>query len=57
MISDSVPDKICKKCGGTVVYWDEDAVKQFGPVKVLHDFTWSSNVPCPEDIDPNYVPK
>jgi len=56
MISDSVINPVCKKCGGMVVYWDNDFVKQCGD-KVVHDRRWTSNNVMPEDIDPNYVPK
>ena len=57
MVSDSTPDPICKKCGGSVVYWETDFVEQFTNVNVTHDFMWSSNNPKPQDIDPNYVPR
>ncbi len=39
MISDSTPNPICKKCGGSVVYWDPDFVKNN---EVTHDYMWSS---------------
>ena len=57
MISDSTSNPVCKKCGGAVVYWDKDFVEKYVPVKVLHDFMWSSNKVTPELIDPNYVPE
>jgi hypothetical protein len=57
MISDSCDNKICKRCGGPVVYWDPDFVEQFAPVKVKHDFMWSSNKTTPDMIDPNYEPR
>ena len=58
MISDSTPKKICKKCGGPVMYWDADFVNNLpNHEKVKHDFMWSSNNPTPEDIDPNYEPE
>ena len=57
MISDSMSNPVCKKCGHLVVYWDEDDVKQFGPVKVLHDFSWSSDIVTPDMIDPDYEPR
>ena len=53
MISDSCTNKICKKCGGPVVYWDPDFVK----AKVTHDSWWSSNKTTPDMIDPNYEPR
>jgi len=53
MISDSTPDPICKKCGGPVVYWDSDFVKD----EVVHDHMWSSIAASSDDIDPNYNPE
>lgn len=55
MISDSTPEKVCKKCGGPVVYWDEDETRQIVPVNVVHDCWWASH--NPDDIDPDYVPR
>jgi hypothetical protein len=57
MVSDTAYKKICKKCGGPLVYWHEEYVRRFGPVNMLHDHRWSSNNPDPENIDPNYVPR
>jgi hypothetical protein len=57
MISDSTPEKVCKKCGWSVVYWNEDETSQIIPVNVIHDYWWSSNKTDPEYIDPNYVPR
>ncbi len=54
MISDSCNTPMCKKCGGKIIYLDNELSQNN---KMLHDHMWSSNLATSKDVDPNYIPK